>query len=287
MKVSIIIPVYNSSKFIEETVRSVQNQTYQNFELIVVNDGSIDNTLDILTKLQEKDSRILIIDKPNSGVSDTRNSGIEIAKGEYVAFLDSDDIWKKNNLAKKIEVLESNKEIDWVYSNRNEIDEKSAFIRSALTGKGEIFLNDLLAWNGHVITAPSGIVVRRAILDSGIRFDTEFSTAADQDFCIQLAAQSKGHFIDEYLWNYRILPNSMSRNISLMEKDHIAVFKKAERNKLFYGWGFKQKCFANLYLILAGSWWVNGNNKSRAIYFIIKSFLNYPLVIFQNVLKRF
>jgi hypothetical protein len=77
----------------------------------------------------------------------------------------------------------------------------------------------------------------------------------------------------------------MSRNISVMEKDHIYVFKKAENNSLYHGIFFKQKCFANLYLILAGSWWVNGNNKKRSIVFMLKAIVSYPPVIVKLLKK--
>ena len=87
--ISVVIPVFNAEKYLRETVQSVLNQTYSNFELIAVNDGSTDRSLEILQQIT--DDRIRIIDKENTGVSDTRNVAIKAARGEYICFLDADD----------------------------------------------------------------------------------------------------------------------------------------------------------------------------------------------------
>ena len=104
--VSIVIPAYNASKFIEETIESVKRQKYQNWELIVVNDGSKDNTEDIVSKYVLNDSRIRLINTKNNGVSQARNRGIFETSGQYVAFLDADDVWLPENLLVKIQKLE-------------------------------------------------------------------------------------------------------------------------------------------------------------------------------------
>ena len=89
--ISIVIPIYNASKYLEKCINSVINQTYKNLEIILVNDGSIDNSLDICNDFKDKDNRIKVISKKNEGVSKTRNIGIDKCKGKYLMFLDSDD----------------------------------------------------------------------------------------------------------------------------------------------------------------------------------------------------
>ena len=89
--VSIIVPVYNGEKVIERCMRSLIGQSYENIEIIILNDGSKDHTMQILNKYAKLDSRIHVVDKPNSGVSDTRNQGLKLARGELVQFVDSDD----------------------------------------------------------------------------------------------------------------------------------------------------------------------------------------------------
>ena len=89
--ISIIVPAYNASKYIEKCLNSILSQTYKNFEIIVVNDGSTDNTLDILKKCSEQSDKIKIVAQKNKGVSAARNNGLEHAKGQYIAFVDADD----------------------------------------------------------------------------------------------------------------------------------------------------------------------------------------------------
>ena len=104
-KVSVIIPIYNAEKFLSLCLESIINQTYKNLEIVLVNDGSLDNSIEICRQYAERDNRIKIIDDKNRGVSYARNKGIEKATGQYILFIDSDDIVKKNYidiLVKKI-----------------------------------------------------------------------------------------------------------------------------------------------------------------------------------------
>ena len=111
MKISIIIPIYNGEKFIKKCLNSILNQTYKNWEVIIVNDGSTDNTELILKEYCEKDSRILSFNKKNSGVSDSRNIGIEKAVGDYITFVDCDD-WIEEDTLEKIVAILQEKECD-------------------------------------------------------------------------------------------------------------------------------------------------------------------------------
>ncbi|MBE7442729.1 MAG: glycosyltransferase [Flavobacteriales bacterium] len=272
---SIIIPCYNAEKFIAETIESVLNQTYSNWELIIIDDGSKDNSSKIITSFLT-DSRIKYYYQENKGVSTARNNGISKVNGVYIAFLDADDVWTPTNLEEKINELQSDT-IDYVFSNKEHINEDSSSMNIFSNGTDVNLLHHFLLWDRTVIPGPaSNLIVKRKCLDSGLRFDPTFSTAADQDFCFNLAAKYTGKLITKPLFKYRILTNSMSRNIATMEKDHIAVYKKAARNNLFKSFLFKQQCFSNLYLVLAGSWWKDGKNKIKGLYFIFLSLITYP-----------
>tara|TARA_Y100001954_G_scaffold57286_1_gene61741 strand:+ start:1204 stop:2067 length:864 start_codon:yes stop_codon:yes gene_type:complete len=285
--ISIVIPAYNAEPYLEETVNSVLEQTLEDWEIIIINDGSKDNTLELCEKLSKQDPRIHFFSQANQGVSVARNHGISKTKGEYIAFLDADDTWLKDNLEIKHNYLEANKDIDWVYSDMYHADNELNIIEEAPKGCGGNILDKILLWEGEVVPGPcSNLLIRKKCIDSGCVYDPEFSTAADQDFCIQLAAKHQGAYIDKVLWKYRYIASSMSRNVMVMEKDHIGVFKKAEKNKLYKNNAFKRECFSNLYMILAGSWWVNGGNKLRGIYFIGKSLLTYPSNIKKLLSKR-
>lgn len=277
--VSIIIPCYNAEKYIEETIKSVLNQTYKNWELIIVNDGSTDNSATILNQYLKKDNRIQLINKDNSGVSDTRNKGLEKAKGEFITFLDADDVWHKENLEKKI-VFFTSMNYDVVYSYCQLIDEESKPINKILKGENNLQIADFLSLKANYNTAPSGIVFKKEVLYKIDGFDVNLSNNADQDILIQsLANGFKIGVIPEVLWDYRIHEENMSKNVRVLEKDSLYLFQKCNNQQLFHSFWFKQKCFATLCYLLAGSWWKNGNNKLRGFYFLFLAVVNYPASI--------
>ncbi|MBW6482147.1 MAG: glycosyltransferase [Vicingaceae bacterium] len=284
--VSIIIPCYNAEKYIAETIQSVINQTYSNWEIVVVNDGSTDNSATILNQFSEKDNRIQLINKSNSGVSDTRNKGLEVANGEFITFLDADDVWHITNLEKKVNFLISTG-YDVVYSYCQLIDEYAEPIDSILKGENNLKIENFLSLKANYNTAPSGVLFKKEVLQKIGGFDVNLSNNADQDILIQVLANGfKIGVVSEVLWNYRIHAENMSKNVDLLEKDSIYLFKKCEKQQLFHSFWFKQQCFSNLYLILAGSWWKNGNNKIRGLYFLILSVINYPAsiaLIFEKI----
>ena len=120
-KVSVIIPAYNSSGFIEDALESVFKQTYRNYEVIVVDDGSTDKSAEIIGSFSDK--RIIYIYQENHGVSVARNKGILESKGEYIAFLDSDDLWLPEKLEKQVAILNNNKNTGLVYTDFDVIHE--------------------------------------------------------------------------------------------------------------------------------------------------------------------
>lgn len=277
--VSVIIPAYNAEKYIEETVDSVLKQSYQNFEIIIVNDGSTDLTKDILDRLAKKDSRIIVFHKENSGVSNSRNVGISLSKGEYLAFLDADDYWLEDNLLLKVKALENN-DCDFVYSDRYDTDEYLNIIDTAIFKQKSVALDNILLGKEHII--PSNLIVNRKCTENPkIRFSPELSNLADQHFCAMLAKNYKGTYIAAALLKYRILSSSMSRSLSLLEKDSLKAFELYAQEKLFKNVFFKLMCYSNMYFMLAGSWWVHEKNVTKLIKYSVLSVLYFP----PNILK--
>lgn len=272
--VSVIIPAYNSGKYIEETIQSVKQQTFNQWELLIIDDGSTDNTsTTILPYLSDK--RIQYHYQKNKGVSAARNKGIELSKGTYIAFLDADDVWLPMNLEKKIMALLPDT-IDWVFSDALLLFNNDKVI-VAPEGTDKLILEHYLLWDRMVVPGPSSnIVLKRKCFNKGLRFDPMFSTAADQDFCFYLTARYQGKRIAEPLFKYRQLTNSMSKDMRVVSKDHYNVYRKAESNKLFKSYLFKNKCFSNMYIILAGGWWSIGGNIIKTIIYLIKAIIIYP-----------
>lgn len=276
--ISVIIPVFNAEKYISETISSVISQTYADWELIIVNDGSTDNTFKILQEYCQKDSRIKVIDKKNEGVSAARNTGYINSKGDYLAFLDADDKWHKDNLFQKLTLLQTNKEIGLVHADMQFIDENSEIKHECYSGKDGNILKSLLMWDGTNIPSPSSILIRKEVIEVVGMFDTELSTAADQEFFFRVASKYKVARIQRVLGFYRFHSSNMHKNIALMERDHHLAFIKAKTNKLFYSYWFQRRCFSNLFLIIGASWWAT--DKKRSVKWVLKAFSSYPLNVF-------
>lgn len=116
IKVSIIVPVYNVEAYLDKCIKSILNQTFSDFELILINDGSTDKSLEICNYYKSIDNRIIVIDKINTGSSDSRNIGINLAKGEYICFVDSDDWIEENMLIDYLSLVDNNDDVDMIIS---------------------------------------------------------------------------------------------------------------------------------------------------------------------------
>jgi glycosyltransferase involved in cell wall biosynthesis len=282
--VSIIIPMYNAEKYMDRTIQSVLNQSYANWELIIINDGSTDHSVSVCEKYTNE--KIKCFSQQNKGVSAARNYGVSKAVGGIIAFLDADDYWMEDNLFLKVTHI-MHSDSDYVYSNFKIINATDVFIKNGAEGTDIDILKNLLLWERDVIPgACSNLVLKSACLNT-MRFDENFSTAADQDFCFRLSAKYKGAHINAFTWYYRVYATSMSRNPFVLAKDHIAVYKKAHKLKLFHSFLFRLKCFSNMYLIMAGNWWVNGKNKWKGLHYIFIALLYYPLNALKLLRKIF
>lgn len=202
--VSVIIPAYNVSRFIEGTVLSAMQQTYVPLEIIVVDDGSTDETAAIVRSLQQKDARIRLYRQTNSGVSVARNHGIAEAKGDYIAFLDGDDLWHPTKIEKQMQVmLNAPEDTALVYTFSRMVDNDGylqgntgAFVLK----RGHVF-HELLIYN--FIGNGSVALVKRSMMPTPFPFDPEQHGNDDTYFHLQIAAQHRIDVAPEFLVGYR------------------------------------------------------------------------------------
>lgn len=274
--VSIIIPAYKAADYIEETINSVLQQTYQNLELIVVDDGSPDHQDDLIWPYVEADKRVQYVQQQNSGVSVARNNGFSQCKGDFIAFLDADDVWLPNNLEKKLALFAQDPELGLVHSDLAVIDADSKLTGETKSGKEGYILDDLLAWNGTCIPTPSSILVKREVVEKVGGFDRQLSNAADQEFFFRVANAYKIGRVPEVTWHYRVHDNNMHSNIAVMEKDSLLAYQRAEENKLFKTKAFRNQCFANMYWIVGASWWGDGHSKAKGMRYLLKATRTNP-----------
>lgn len=280
--VSIIIPAYKAEKFIQKTINSVLNQSFQNFEVIVIDDGSPDNQKKVIEKVAKTDERIKYIYQKNAGVSEARNHGFRLSKGEYLAFLDADDIWLPNNLNLKINKFQEDN-FGLVHSDTQIIDENDIPQQSFKKGKEGYILDDLLSWNGNCIPAPSSILVKREVLEKCGLFHNKLSNSADQEFFFRVASKYKIGRVDTVTWYYRVHNNQMHSNIKVMEKDLLLTYSLAYQNKLFRSRKFEKECLSKMYMILGKSWIGHNKNYLKGITYLLRSFLNSSKTFYKNL----
>ena len=236
--VSVIIPTFNDNKFVTEAITSALSQTYDRNEIIVIDDGSTDDTSLILDSYRDK---ITVIDQENSGAGAARNKGINSANGQYIAFLDGDDVWKEDKLTKQVEYLEREPEIglvwtDWLcmYPDNNgnysifkePVDYKYGKTVTKIT-TGWLYnqlLFDCVVWT-------STVVMRRSVIDKVGKFDKTLLRGQDYDYWLRTSRICKMHKINEVLAFYRVY---RGRRMTLQRVNYEYMIL----NRITDKWGF-------------------------------------------------
>jgi len=247
-KISVIIPVYNGENTIKETIESVLNQSFTNFELIIINANSTDKTLSIISQFQ--DERIKVFSYPKANVAVNRNRGINHATGNYITFLDADDLWTTDKLAAQYTVLQENSQAGVAYSWTNCIDENGKFLRktSHVNYNGDVYAKFLL---DDFIGNGSNVLIRREILNKVNGFDEILTNAQDTDMWLKLSAITDFVCVPKAQILYRIQPNSMSSNVLGLEKSNLEVIQRAFAREQAKQYQYlKPKAIGNLYKYL-------------------------------------
>jgi len=217
-KISVIIPTYNCVKYLTQTLTSVFEQNYENLEIIVVNDGSTDNTKSFLSKYSNK---IKVVNKNNEGVSAARNTGIEQSEGEFIAFLDCDDYWLKDKLKIQLDyLLQShetgvvysdfirwNEQADGTFADPSSFDVDANNVRIDHAFSGDIYDLMLLDSQIHIISTLS----RREIIEKNGYFRTDLPLGEDYDFWMRASRIARIDKIDLPLALYRIHNESITK----------------------------------------------------------------------------
>ncbi|MGF1701387.1 glycosyltransferase [Photobacterium makurazakiensis] len=231
MKVSIITPSFNCEKWIEKTYRTIRDQSHSNFEWIVTDDCSTDESYGILKRLAESDERIILKrNTVNSGAAVTRNNSISYASGEFIAFIDSDDLWLPNKLAKQVSFM-TNNSIDFSFTSYELIDETGVRIGASVdTHLTEpVSYKDMLRKKATL--GCSTVMLRRSKFD-----DLSMPLIrTGQDYALWLKLLKTGtraHAYSDVLTQYRIVPNSISRNKFKKAKRQWEIYRKIERLSL-------------------------------------------------------
>jgi glycosyltransferase involved in cell wall biosynthesis len=226
--ISIIIPAYNAERTILETIASVQQQTFSDFEIIVINDGSNDLTLEILNSV--KDPRLKIFSYSNAGLPVARNRGISHATGEFMAFLDADDLWTEDKLQLQLAALQQHPEAgvaySWTYFMEEQGDSLSFKPCEPVLFEGNVYANLLVAdfiYNG------SNTLIRKQAIESTGDFDSTLKSCEDWDYWLRLARRWHFVVVPKHQIFYRRSTGAMSSKVEVMKQACIIVMEKAYR----------------------------------------------------------
>lgn len=225
-KVSVVIPSYNHGKFIKNAVNSVLNQTYKNFELIIIDDNSTDNSRKVINSFKDKRIR-KYYNSNNEGAVATLNQLIDLANGEYIALLNSDDMWSNDKLEKQIKILEEKKEYSACFTWANFIDEKGNNIYKSDDLALDLFQKNNMTqaqWfryffdNGNCLCHPS-MLIRKEVYTVIGKYNHIFKQLPDFDFWIRFIKKYKFYVINENLTKFRILKEFGENSSNLNEQN--------------------------------------------------------------------
>lgn len=215
-QISIIIPAYNSAAFILQTIASVQAQTFDDWELIVVNDGSGDDTESILKNV---DPRVRVINQPNAGIATARNTGVKASIAPYIAFLDHDDLWHPQKLATQLACMQQNPDAGIVFGNfsRWESDTQPEFPTSAIDPQS--ITKELSGWIYHKLALTnwvlfSTVLIRRTVFDKIGLLDPKMPPADDWDFAVRASREFQFIKLEDVVALYRVHPTQTSQKIA-------------------------------------------------------------------------
>ena len=237
-RASIIVPSFNKAEYTMKTVRSLLAQTYKNYEIIVVDDGSSDDTLQLLSIF---DRKISLIEANHGGASSARNLGILHSEGEYIAFVDCDDEWYPHMLSKSIEFLENDPDLGFVFSNVDYIDCEGRIIGRHKVKKysGNIY-HKLILEN---FICNSSVVVRRSCLERVGYFDESIFVPADWDLWLRLARVYKAGYLKETLVKYRTHQSYILVNVDQTHRESMEVLKRHLKANNLNGSQLERRCY--------------------------------------------
>lgn len=282
-KVSVIIPAYNAMTYLPETLESVFQQTFTDLEILIVDDGSLDNIVEWVSQIP--DSRVKLISQKNQGVSAARNTGIRNCNGEYIAFLDADDLWEPTKLAKQVNSLDANKRVGLVYTWTNFIDEFSQETGVSIVShaEGNIWQEIIVR---DMISTGSSTLIRAECFDKVGYFDSDLSIGEDRDMWIRIAACYPFAVIKEPLTLYRRHPQNTTKSnekiIPQLSRVIEKTFQDTPQNLLY----LKNRSYGWMYIFAAWSSLQQDKDHKQASYYRQQAIKHYPQLFFTPIHLR-
>ena len=224
---TVVMPAYNAAAYLSQTIESVLSQSFTDFELIIIDDGSTDDTAPIADKYQKIDNRVKVLCQSNQGVSATRNKGINLSKSKYIAFIDADDKWFPENLKFHFEHLQKNPDIGVSYAKVEFLHPDGNHTGKIARGRLTKLQPQHFLYENPTMTV-SNIVVRRQVFEQIGCFDCTMSYSEDMDFLFRAVCSDwKIEGIDQVLLGYRTTQGGLSSQLYKMEEGWEILMSKA------------------------------------------------------------
>jgi glycosyltransferase involved in cell wall biosynthesis len=251
--ISVIIPAYDAARTVGVAVDSVLAQTFEDFELIVVDDGSRDATADVVRA--REDPRLRCVTTPNGGVAQARNHGLALTSGALVAFLDADDAWHPTKLARQDETMTERPSVGLCYAAAELVDDRMAKIGEDPAPPRAEYCEALLTIGNIVSGGGSSAMVKRSLLTALGGFDPRLSQTADWDMWLRLSLETDFAAIAAPLVRYRKAPDTMSSDPALLERDTFAMFDKFFANPAALHYRpVRRRAYGRQWMVCAGTY---------------------------------
>lgn len=272
--VSAVIPVYNGAAYVADAIRSVLAQTYPRVECVVVDDGSTDGTAAVVRDFGD---RVRYLRQANGGVSSARNAGVAAARGEFVAFLDADDLWRPEKLERQMGLFRERPDLGLAYSAVEVVNEGLEPIGTMAAPEGSVALRNTLLMELPIMAITMTAVLPARVVREVGGFDERLSTSADMDFSCRVAGRYPVARVVEALALYRQHGGQMHLNLRALERDVLLIYEKMFRpSQLPAGiLALRNRAYANLFMTLAiGSY--QGGARGRAASYLLRALRAEP-----------
>lgn len=277
--VTVVITCYNYASYIEGCINSILDQRYKDFEIVVVNDGSTDNTDEVISGFLSN-PRIKYIKQSNAGQANAKNTGIKHSEGKYIAFLDADDLWDETKLEKQIPLFE-NPRVGVVFSKARYIDENGNELEFELSGEYLIprsgRVSNYLIFDNFVPFSSS--VVRRECFEKVGFFDESLKMGIDWDLWLRISVYYEFDFVDEPLLIYRIgHSGQMSKNLEVRLQCSDKIMERfIKENKKLFSASLVRKALHYSYCNRGNFYW--SLDAKRSLYFFLRAVCTWPFSI--------
>ncbi len=268
IKVSVVIPAYNVAGYLTATLRSLLTQTAQNFEVLIIDDGSTDETAKIAHGFTANYAHFHLLRKPNGGLSSARNFGINAAQGDYIALLDGDDLYRPEKIARHTAVLDRNPQVGVVYSASQALRDDGGNLWFSLSGKPVLGDPLVALMCKNFIGHGSNAMFRRSLVDQVGGFDETLTSVEDLDFWLRIAELGTWTFHRDakVLCDYRIRPAGLSYNTAVMQHTHERVIQAAAQRNREKTAQLMPLAYAYMYRYLARLAMTTGNSNQAKQY---------------------